>query len=276
MKSRFLLPSVIIIGSLALATIGIILVRGVQKNQQAVPSRAADTWSAKYEDSDTAHFTYLDDPRCWFNPTQGNPSGGTYHQADHSSSGKPYCKPIDQEKAQFNPGNDVKFDQVRVGYAGWSYGAKIDFSVDGTKTTTFDTNLSGVTGANRQAKTWDSPTFTCGAHTISLQKSPGQNGTLTLTLDYIQIHVCSGSGSFLTCQNNACAVSSTATATDPGCLNKNAGDSCSSTSTDTDCQGNTNPSAKCFKCSDRNLPGQVGILDFACFAKYYGQDVGKP
>ena len=43
------------------------------------------------------------------------------------------------------------------------------------------------------------------------------------------------------------------------------------------CQGNKNPPPKCFKCeagSGKNNP--VGMLDFSCFAKVYGQNVGKP
>ncbi len=48
------------------------------------------------------------------------------------------------------------------------------------------------------------------------------------------------------------------------------------TTTDpTKCQGNTDPSAKCFKCeTGTNKNNPVGILDFSCFAKFYGQTVG--
>lgn len=43
------------------------------------------------------------------------------------------------------------------------------------------------------------------------------------------------------------------------------------------CQGNADPSAKCFKCeTGNNKNNPVGILDFSCFAKFYGQSVGKP
>lgn len=48
--------------------------------------------------------------------------------------------------------------------------------------------------------------------------------------------------------------------------------------TNTDkCQGNANAQAKCFKCeSGSNKNNPIGILDFQCFAKYYGQNVGTP
>lgn len=43
------------------------------------------------------------------------------------------------------------------------------------------------------------------------------------------------------------------------------------------CQGNAAASAKCFKCeTGNNKNNPIGILDFSCFAKYYGQTVGKP
>lgn len=49
------------------------------------------------------------------------------------------------------------------------------------------------------------------------------------------------------------------------------------TSDATKCQGNTNPDPKCFKCeTGNNKNNPVGILDFACFAKYYGKTVGTP
>ena len=42
------------------------------------------------------------------------------------------------------------------------------------------------------------------------------------------------------------------------------------------CQGNPDPSSKCFKCeTGNNKNNPVGILDFSCFAKFYGQTVGK-
>lgn len=44
----------------------------------------------------------------------------------------------------------------------------------------------------------------------------------------------------------------------------------------TKCQGNSNASAKCFECIKKTGGAEVvNILDFACFQKYYGQNVGK-
>lgn len=42
------------------------------------------------------------------------------------------------------------------------------------------------------------------------------------------------------------------------------------------CQGNPNPSAKCFDClKDATDSGVINQLDFAsCFKKFYGKDVG--
>lgn len=41
------------------------------------------------------------------------------------------------------------------------------------------------------------------------------------------------------------------------------------------CQGNPNPDPKCFKCeTGTNKANPIDILDFSCFAKYYGQRVG--
>jgi len=43
----------------------------------------------------------------------------------------------------------------------------------------------------------------------------------------------------------------------------------------TKCQGNPNPSAKCFKCeTGTNKNNPVSILDFRCFANFYGKTVG--
>jgi hypothetical protein len=48
------------------------------------------------------------------------------------------------------------------------------------------------------------------------------------------------------------------------------------TTTDpTKCQGNPNAVAKCFDCNKDAGASQVNILDFACFTKFYGQNVGK-
>lgn len=41
------------------------------------------------------------------------------------------------------------------------------------------------------------------------------------------------------------------------------------------CQGNVNAPAKCFSCLKDVGGDQVNILDFACFAKWFGQNVGK-
>ncbi len=42
------------------------------------------------------------------------------------------------------------------------------------------------------------------------------------------------------------------------------------------CQGNANPSARCFDChKDATDKSQVNTLDFSCFAKFYGKSVGK-
>ena len=41
------------------------------------------------------------------------------------------------------------------------------------------------------------------------------------------------------------------------------------------CQGNRDPSARCFKCeTGANKNNPIGILDFACFAGVYGKAVG--
>jgi hypothetical protein len=42
----------------------------------------------------------------------------------------------------------------------------------------------------------------------------------------------------------------------------------------TKCQGNTTAPAKCFDCKKDTSNDQVNILDFSCFQKFYGQDVG--
>ncbi len=39
------------------------------------------------------------------------------------------------------------------------------------------------------------------------------------------------------------------------------------------CQGNPNAPAKCFSCFKDSPVDQVNILDFACFAKYYGKQI---
>ena len=42
------------------------------------------------------------------------------------------------------------------------------------------------------------------------------------------------------------------------------------------CQGNGNSPAKCFDCKKDSGTDEVNILDFSCFTKFYGKDVGKP
>lgn len=44
----------------------------------------------------------------------------------------------------------------------------------------------------------------------------------------------------------------------------------------TKCQGNASAPAKCFDCKKDIGTDEVNILDFSCFTKYYGKDVGKP
>lgn len=41
------------------------------------------------------------------------------------------------------------------------------------------------------------------------------------------------------------------------------------------CQGNRDAPAKCFDCQKDAGVSQVNILDFQCFTRYYGQNVGK-
>ena len=45
----------------------------------------------------------------------------------------------------------------------------------------------------------------------------------------------------------------------------------------TKCQGNPNAPAKCFDCNKTPISGveSVDTLDYGCFFKYYGQNVGK-
>lgn len=43
------------------------------------------------------------------------------------------------------------------------------------------------------------------------------------------------------------------------------------------CQGNVNSPAKCFDCNkDATASSEVNMLDFSCFTKFYGKNVGKP
>lgn len=84
---------------------------------------------------------------------------------------------------------------------------------------------------------------------------------------------------YLICQNNACTLSTTVSSDDPSCANLNAGDTCGVPSTELQCQGNTDAPARCFDCkkdsSSSNSSSEINILDFSCFAKFYGKEVGK-
>lgn len=44
------------------------------------------------------------------------------------------------------------------------------------------------------------------------------------------------------------------------------------------CQGNTDAPAKCFDCwkETAGSVSEVNVVDYSCFAKLYGKDVGKP
>lgn len=84
---------------------------------------------------------------------------------------------------------------------------------------------------------------------------------------------------FLVCRNNSCAVS-TDSSSDGVCDGKTVGDFCGNRSEDLKCQGNLQAPAKCFDCkrdsSANSGASEVNILDFSCFAKFYGSTVGKP
>lgn len=84
----------------------------------------------------------------------------------------------------------------------------------------------------------------------------------------------------LICQDNACVRSTTVSSSDPTCDGKNVGDVCGNRSEDLKCQGNTDAPARCFDCkkdtSVNASASEINILDFSCFAKYYGKEVGAP
>lgn len=80
--------------------------------------------------------------------------------------------------------------------------------------------------------------------------------------------------------NFTCQISTTATANDLLCGGKEIGDSCGIPPEELICQGNTSAPARCFDCKRDNIGSNTGsseinILDFSCFAKYYGKEVGK-
>lgn len=79
--------------------------------------------------------------------------------------------------------------------------------------------------------------------------------------------------------NFTCQPSTTATSDDPVCSGKDVGDSCGVPSEELICQGNTDAPARCFDCKRDNTSNagssEINILDFSCFAKYYGKEVGK-
>jgi hypothetical protein len=84
---------------------------------------------------------------------------------------------------------------------------------------------------------------------------------------------------FIICQNNTCATSTTALVNDPACNQKQIGDGCGVSGAELKCQGNTDAPARCFDCKRDNSASsstsEINILDFSCFAKYYGKEVGK-
>jgi hypothetical protein len=83
----------------------------------------------------------------------------------------------------------------------------------------------------------------------------------------------------IVCLNNACATSDTALSDDEACNDKNIGDTCGIATADLKCQGNTDAPARCFDCKRDTGPksstSEINILDFSCFAKFYGKEVGK-
>jgi hypothetical protein len=84
---------------------------------------------------------------------------------------------------------------------------------------------------------------------------------------------------FVVCQNYTCATSTSASANDPACDQKQIGDGCGVPVDELKCQGNTDAPARCFDCKRdsgaSSLTSEINILDFSCFAKYYGREVGK-
>lgn len=83
----------------------------------------------------------------------------------------------------------------------------------------------------------------------------------------------------LICLNNACATSNSASTDDPTCSNKDVGETCGVPTADLECQGNTDAPARCFDCKrdlgPSSTTSEINILDFSCFAKFYGKEVGK-
>jgi hypothetical protein len=107
-----------------------------------------------------------------------------------------------------------------------------------------------------------------------------QNGC-TKENDDCEISTSPKSTTHLICQNNACVSSDTATSTDPACAGegKEVGSQCGVRPEDLKCQGNVNAPAKCFDCvndiSTKSTVSEINTLDFSCFAKLYGKNVGK-
>lgn len=307
MRTRNILPAVIIFGSISLVVLAVLLIRGVQQPQNPAPGRAEEGWQ-HFEDTDSK-FSYMDDSNCWKIVTSGSAS---YHQADHKNPTHPQCGPVVNQWAKFDTtGSGIAFDKFRIGYAPWTYGALINISADGTRINQLNTNNPNIAGKDRKTKIWESSTLPCGEHELELRLDPKQrSGADTIDLDFVEVHTCTPSSSTSSCtvdsdcpsgqscvsgtcrslsqthlacgqDSQTCVRVAGAGDNTDGCTALGA--SCSSRDNSPavaeeggKCQDNPNASARCFDCKKDSEGDQVNILDFSCFAKWYGQDVGKP
>lgn len=115
---------------------------------------------------------------------------------------------------------------------------------------------------------------TCMLSTTAVADDPTCSGKATGTscVPPAQTHIVCGA-------DFTCGTSATATADDPTCSGKDLGASCGVATEELKCQGNKDAPAKCFDCrkdaTANSSSSEINILDFSCFAKYYGKEVGK-
>lgn len=220
-----------------------VIFQGVFKPQNIVPSHAEEGWLA-IEENDS-RFEY--NTQCWQTCQTGPGSGANYSPRGGYCKTTPTttsCKDFSGKATLNMNGKGIKFDKIRVGYlTGLNRGSK-DVYIDGVKVASINTNSSTWKLESSQNTPWESSALSCAEHKIEISGGSkiGSQGTF-FTLDYIDVHQCS------TSSNN--------------------------TTVSTNCQGNGNASAKCFDCYKDSTGDQINMLDYACFVKYYGQNVGK-
>lgn len=225
-----------------------ILVFGVGKSQSPLPSSASE-------------FQRIEDTDPKFDYGGNNPNRPGYPFWDlHQESGD-YVLSGDFAHAcrtDINLGcvakldlksHSTPFNKIQLGFTTGKNRTSADIYIDGQKIAEVDSNSQTTITNFNNYSLWSSPAFSCGNHEIKIIPN-GRTGTnaKSFDLDFVTIQPCT--------------------------MQTPPPNPAPPTQDRANCQGNSNPSVKCFSCRKDSPTDQVNIFDFSCFSRWYGNNVG--